>query len=184
MPNYSKGVIYTVRTGDSVYVGSTTNFRQRKCCHKSSIYNENSKEYNKKLYQKIRENGEWDMKPYKKYSCESKLQLHIEEEKVRRELNADLNSQSCGTGLSKSEYHKQYHIDNKDKNAEYQKQYAIDNKDKLKEQRKQFRIDNKEKVRERENKKTKCECGCIVIRMARHKKSKKHLDLMEKINSD
>ena len=62
MPDYSKGVIYKIITLDSVYVGSTTNFRQRKCHHKCCIYNENGDKYNQKLYQKIRENGEWNMK--------------------------------------------------------------------------------------------------------------------------
>jgi hypothetical protein len=168
MPDYSKGVIYTIRTLDSVYVGSTTNFRDRKCRHKSNIYNE---KYNYKVYQKIRENNyEWNMKPYKEYSCETKLQLEIEEEQIRRELNADLNSQSCGTGLSKSEK---------------RRQYRINSKEKISEQEKKYRINNKDKINEKQKQKVTCECGRVVSKcgLSPHKKTKKHLDCMEKINS-
>ena len=177
MPDYSKGVIYKIITLDSVYVGSTTNFRQRKCHHKCCIYNENGDKYNQKLYQKIRENGEWNMKPIKKYSCETKFQLEIEEERVRCELNADLNMVRCGIGLSKHEYNKEYRIVNKDKISKCKKQYAVENKDKIVEYQKQYRVDNREKIKQ----KVTCECGCIVNRcsLPRHRKSPKHLKLME-----
>jgi hypothetical protein len=203
MPDFTQGLIYTIRTRNSIYVGSTTNFSDRKRSHKSAIYSETY--YDLKLYKTIRDNdGEWYMEYYKEYPCENNIQLQIEEERVRCELNADLNMKSCGTGLNQAElgvkeYNKQYcevykdkikekqhekYMKNRDKILKKNKQYAIDNKDKISEYNKQFRIDNKEKIRERENKKKKCECGCIVIKMARHKKSKKHLDCMEKINSD
>jgi hypothetical protein len=185
MPDFTKGVIYTIRTGDSVYVGSTTNFTRRKCEHKSRLYNENGK-----VYQKIRENDyEWSMKPYKEFPCETKLQLEIEEEQIRRKLNADLNSQSCGTGLSlpeyKKQYKKQYHIDNKDKLNKKSKQYRTDNKDKMNEYKDKYYNQNKEKISEKNKQKVKCECGCISTRcnLSRHKKTKKHLKLMEIINS-
>ena len=112
--DYKRSVIYTIKTGDGLYVGSTTDFTKRKNSHKSNIYNEKRKDYNYKLYKTIRENGgEWDMKPYKEYPCENKTQLVIEEERVRCELNADLNNNRCYTGLSSIEYNKQYNIENK-----------------------------------------------------------------------
>ena len=100
MPDYSKGLIYTIKTGNSIYVGSTTNFTKRKWRHKKNIENDNTN-----LYKTIRENdGEWDMKPYKEFSCENKTQLTIEEERVRCELNADLNMKSCyGLDIKKKE---------------------------------------------------------------------------------
>jgi len=190
MPDFTRGLIYTIRTGDSVYVGSTTNFTRRKCHHKSRLYNENDSQYNLKVYKRIRENDyEWSMKPYKEYPCESKLQLEIEEEQIRRKLNADLNSQSCELniepGLSKLEYDKQRYLNNKDKVKGNRKQYYTDNKDKVLEIQKQYRIDNKEKISEKFKQKVTCDCGCIVTRynLTRHKKTKKHLDCMEIINS-
>ena len=84
MPNYEDCVIYTIRSGDHLYVGSTCNFVRRKCCHKSSLNNENDKAYNYKLYQTIRENdNEWDMQPYKLFQCKNKMEMNIEEERCR-----------------------------------------------------------------------------------------------------
>lgn len=164
MPDYSKSIIYTIKTGDRVYVGSTINFSNRKYDHKSNIYNENRKHYNIKLYKTIRENGgEWDMKPYKQFPCENITQLTIEEERVRVEMNADLNSYSC------------HGFD-----PDYNKKYQEENKEQIKEQRKQYRLNNKEEISERKKKKTICECGCEVglYGLPRHKKSSKHIKLM------
>ena len=100
MPDYSKAVIYTIRTGDCLYVGSTCNYTNRKYQHKNVI-----KTHQFKLYSTIRENnGEWDMKPYSQFPCENKTQLIIEEERVRQLLNSDLNSNRCHTS---KEYIKQ-----------------------------------------------------------------------------
>ena len=87
------------------------------------------------------------------------------------------------------EYCKQYYLDNKERHNQQNKQYRLDNKDKIKEQATQYRLDNKDKIsqwrednKERLNKraaeKITCICGAIVSRqhLARHKKSKKHLN--------
>tara|TARA_R110001592_G_scaffold264161_1_gene529526 strand:+ start:16 stop:438 length:423 start_codon:yes stop_codon:yes gene_type:complete len=96
MPDYSKCVIYTIKSGDGLYVGSTCNFNNRKYGHKYNIYNESDDKYNMKLYKTIRENdGAWDMQPHSQYPCKSKMEMAIEEERVRKELKADLNMNSC-----------------------------------------------------------------------------------------
>ena len=152
MPDYSKCIIYTIRTPTGLYVGSTCNFTHRKYGHKTNIYNEKSKKYNIKLYKNIRENdGEWEMKPYSEFPCKNKMEMTIEEERVRRELNADLNSYSC-CGQNKElydEYQKQYQQKNKEKIAEYQKQYNELNKEKIAVRDKEYREKNKEKIAER-----------------------------------
>jgi len=161
MADYSKAVIYTIRSKDHLYIGSTINFISRKNQHKACIYNENSKKYNFKLYKTIRENdGEWSMRPYRAFPCNSKMELNIEEERIRCELNANLNSQSCGSGCATEK--------------EYLIKYYQENKEKLCEQRKQYREENREKLKE----KITCECGCILRRdsLSRHKRTKKHLD--------
>lgn len=127
MPDYSKCIIYTIRTPTGLYVGSTCNYTNRKYQHKSDIHNEKSKKYNLKLYKNIRENNdEWDMKPYSVFPCKNKMEMNVEEERVRRELNAGLNSISCfGVDKEKEvEYNKQY-----------KKIYYEKNKEKLKEKR-------------------------------------------------
>lgn len=182
--DYKKSVIYTIKTGNGLYVGSTTDFTKRKYQHKSCIYDEKQKGYNCKLYQNIRANNfEWDMKPYKEYPCENKIQLTIEEERVRCELRADLNMNNChGKNEEKKKewdkkYYKKYYKDNEEQMLEHHKKYYIDNKDKMLEQQKKYRIDNKDKI----NEKTTCECGCIIRKYAlnQHLRTKKHEKLMK-----
>jgi len=151
MPDYSKCVIYTIKTPTGLYVGSTCNFVNRKYHHKIAIHNENAHTYNLKLYKNIRENNdEWDMKPYNVFPCENKMQMNIEEERVRRELNADLNMSSCyNTEQDIVENKKQYYQDNKDKILEHQKQYHKVNREKILERQKQYEKKNKEQIAER-----------------------------------
>ena len=156
MVDYSKSIIYTIRSKGNLYVGSTVNFRSRKSQHKNAIYNKNSKSYNFKLYKIIRENdGLWNMQPYSRFPCNSKLEQGIEEERVRQLLKADMNTWSCGSGLNYSElgkeaYLKQYTIENKDKLLEQKKQYREQNKDKIHEQDKQYREKNRDKINEKQ----------------------------------
>ena len=63
--DYSKTIIYKlVHKEDydnaNIYIGSTSNFRQRKSHHKSSCNNEKDKRYHQKNYQSIRDNGGWN----------------------------------------------------------------------------------------------------------------------------
>ena len=86
------GVIYTITTGDEVYVGSTNGFKKRISHHKSNIYNKNSKDYNAKVYKKIRENnGQYEINIYDDNLSLNKTELCIYEEKVRLLLGATLN---------------------------------------------------------------------------------------------
>ena len=152
MPNYSDCVIYTITTPNGLYVGSTCNFTNRKYNHKNAIYNENNKGYPCKLYQNIRENdGEWIMKPYSQFPCESKMQMNIEEERIRRELNADLNSYFCcgfdNEKLKKTQ--KKYYQKNKNQKIEYQIEYNKANKEKINEYQKKYNAENKEKIKEK-----------------------------------
>ena len=214
--DYKKGLIYTIKSGDSMYVGSTTDFRRRKSKHKSVIYNENSKQYNQKIYKTIRGNNyEWVMRPYSQFPCNSKLELTIEEERVRQLLKADMNSYSCGTGCAtKKEYQKQYRDEHKDEIEKYKKQYNDQHKDKISERQKeyndqhkdeiekykkqwyeqhkdklteknkQYYEQNKKKLSEKSRQKVTCACGCVVAKNALygHRKTKKHIDLIAKLN--
>jgi len=157
--DYSKGLIYTIKTDNGLYVGSTIDFKKRKGTHKSNIYNENSHEYNYKLYQNIRENGcDLNMEIYKLFPCENDIELRQEEERIRIELNANLNERRAYvTEEGKKEYQK-----------EHFKEYYNKNKNRLLAQ---------------QGEKITCECGCKTRRsdIARHRKSKKHLKLMEEL---
>jgi len=185
MTDYSKSVIYTIRSKDNIYVGSTLNFRSRKNKHKSSLTNENSKSYNYKLYKNIRDNdGEWDMQPHSIFPCVSKMELTIEEERVRQLLTADMNSHSCWSGLAKSDYKKQWYEQHRDEITEYNKQYREQHRDEICEQKKQYREQHRDEINEKFRQKVTCECGCVVNKynLSRHRKTTKHILLMEKLN--
>ena len=170
--DFQKTVIYTITTGNSLYVGSTTNFTKRKNAHNACVSNKNSRNYNFKLYKAIRSNdNEWCMLPHSKFPCNDKIEQTIEEERIRQLLNADLNDQSCGTGINLSELGR----------PEYYKHYYTANKIKLDEYWKQYRTENKSKIAEKKKQKVTCECGCSVAKqnLSKHKKSKKHQRLIQ-----
>ena len=59
--NYQNGLIYKLVSNNpdikDCYVGSSTNFKQRKADHKKNCNSEKSKKYNLNVYKFIRENG-------------------------------------------------------------------------------------------------------------------------------
>ena len=86
--NYQNLIIYKIVCKDlnikPVYIGSTTDFTNRKYDHKSNCINIDGKKYNYELYQFIRINGgwgNWDMILIENYPCNSKL------ESLRQERN-------------------------------------------------------------------------------------------------
>ena len=77
------------------YVGHSTNIRSRKAEHKYNCCNENSKSYNMKVYDFIRENGGWDnwkIIEIEPFPCETKKQAEVREHFWYYELKATLNT--------------------------------------------------------------------------------------------
>ena len=143
MPDYSKGIIYKLCCKDpnitDIYVGSTTNFRRRKCSHKCKCYNSNDVN-NLYVYQFIRENGSWnnwDMVEVEKYNADDKQDLERRERFWLEELKASLNK------YIPTRTPKEYREDNKEKIAEKDKKYRENNEEKIK----KYREDNKEKIK-------------------------------------
>lgn len=96
--DFSNAVVYAIRSRDSVYVGSTTNFRKRKDQHASKLYNSDD---NSKLYSTIRNNNnEWQMEIHSQVKCENWRHLRKEEERIRIALNADLNVNAASTEVA------------------------------------------------------------------------------------
>ncbi len=158
MPDYKKGKIYTIRCKDDptlIYVGSSTQqLSQRWQEHKRSAKNQNDNvKYNYYIYKVMREKGidNFYIELHVECPCENKEQLTQHEGKVIREIGT-LNS--CVAGRTDKEYTEE----NKEKKKIYYQNYH-------------------EKLRGT----MLCECGCTVTidHIARHKKTKKHLDLME-----
>ena len=106
--DYSKSFIYKLCCNDlsitDIYVGSTTNFKNRKAEHKSA-----SKIKNTKVYKFIRDNGNWenwDMVLIDEVNCSCKLELLKKEREYMELYNSTLNQ------LLPHRTKKQYRIDN------------------------------------------------------------------------
>jgi len=197
--DYSKCCIYKIEHVDDeslVYVGHTTCFDKRKTQHKCRCKNDNDKDYNLKVYQMIRENGDWDMFKMievEKYPCADKREAERRENEVMKELKASMNMRkSFRTQDEITEYTKEYYESNKPKIQERNKEYREANKPKIQERDKKYYEENKTKIQERSkeyreankakiNEKVKCECGCEIIKskLKRHQATKKHLDKMK-----
>jgi len=164
--------IYIIKHKDSdaLYVGSTTDFTQRKYAHERRWCKENMK-----LYHFIRENGGWkrfDM--WKIDCCDEENRFQKEQEymdKFKPTLNAN---RAYGLDMDKKkETVRKYHENNKEQRKEYMKgynkQYRIDHKDERNEYNKQYRIDNKDEIieykkqRREKYKNEYYECGCGKI---------------------
>ena len=109
------------------------------------------------------------MIPIQEYPCLNSIQLCIQEEKVRQELEANLNSQNAYT--SKEERVEQV----KEYNAKYREQ----NKEAITE----YRENNREKLAEQQKEKFTCDCGSICSKgnKSKHEKTKKHLAYLESL---
>ena len=176
--DYSNTVIYVIQhteKKDLIYVGHTTNLKERKSTHKRKC-----KTNPAKLYQMIKDNGGWDafeMKPIKQFSCSNSIEARIEEEKCRIEYNASLNFiRAIQTDESRAEV--------KEKN----KKYYHDHKEEAKINKAEYYKANKEKFLNKAHanyqKKTEiftCKCGgsTLMFRKARHEQSKMHIKFFE-----
>ena len=189
--DYSTTVIYKIVCNDlaitDLYVGSTTNFRNRKSTHKCGC-NGDTKKSEYKIYRIIRENGgwlNWSMLQIEEFPCANGNEARARERYWIEELNAKLNM-IIPTRNQKEYYiehqdkfkelQKKYTEDNKDKIKEYQKKYQDLNKDKIAEQHKEYREANKDKLKESKMRPYICECGstCKFGNRSEHFKSKKH----------
>jgi predicted GIY-YIG superfamily endonuclease len=96
--DYSKCSIYKlehVNNDKLIYIGSTTNFKQRKSAHKTCCNNEKGRKYNLKLYRMIRENGGFEMFKMielEKYPCKDRQEIERREYEMIREVKATMNT--------------------------------------------------------------------------------------------
>jgi hypothetical protein len=97
--NYLNTIIYKIVCNDlnikDLYIGSTTDFYNRKSNHKSKCNSETDKNYNLSIYKCIRANGGWDnwsMVEVEKFPCKDSLEARARERYWCEQLNATLNS--------------------------------------------------------------------------------------------
>jgi hypothetical protein len=155
--DYSKAIIYSIvcKTDDTLlYIGSTTEFTKRKNTHKGACINEKLRSHNYPVYVMIRANGGWDsfeMTPIKEFPCKNKVQLVIEEERIRKEMNAKLNTRKAFLSLeermkNQQENQKKWHQENAEYVTEQQKKYYQANKQQIADQTKLYYEKNKHQI--------------------------------------
>ena len=175
---------------DLCYVGSTVNWKSRCYMHKNNCNNENGIKYHIKVYKTIRANGGWDN--FKMIQIGTREQLTIRqaeqiEEDYRAELKATMNGRRCFITPEQKleeekERNKKWRDANKDYTKEYNKEYRTNNIEYFKEYNKEYRTNNIDKIKEL----ITCECGCEIKRCVlwKHKKTKKHIRLMELVQNN
>jgi len=185
--DYSKLVVYKIVCKDlsitDLYVGSTTNFDQRKKQHKNRCYNQNSTKYHYLLYQTIRKYGgfeNWDMIIVERCPCDNSYDARKLERFYFEQLKANLNMLKPFTTdeEKKQERKERKQTDQyKEKAKETWKNYYAVHKENLIEKKKEYYIDNKDKIQERKTEKITCTCGAIIARSSKsaHEKSFIHI---------
>jgi hypothetical protein len=139
--DYTNTIMYKIVCKDlnitDLYVGSTTDFRRRKCYHKADL-----KRKTHKLQTIINENGgweNWDMIEIEKYPCNDNNEARARERYWYEELKATLNGISPLAVWKEKDYNKKYYLENREKILEEKKKYRIKNKEKIIEQMKEYR---------------------------------------------
>ena len=157
--NYNNGKIYKIINSENevVYIGSTA---QEKLCKRFSTH-------------KHRGNGN-KIILIEEYPCSSKEQLCMKEQEHIESHENLLNDRRA---FNTEEYYKEHY---KTYRKEYNEKWRINNKEKVKEHDKKFRENNRDKLNEKRKFKVICECGCEISNrnIATHKKTTKHIDLM------
>jgi len=155
--NYSKTIIYKIVCNDltitDLYVGSTTNFTNRKNGHKIRC-NGNTEKAEYKIYKIIRDNGGWDnwaMIQIEEFPCENSNESRARERYWIEELNAKLNVViPTRTREEYRESHKEeskeYKKINKEKLALDKKEWDKKNKDEINRKRKEYIDKNRDRI--------------------------------------
>jgi hypothetical protein len=205
---YHNGKIYTIRSyeTDKYYIGSTCSKLHNRLCDHRYKFNQFQKGKGKKYissFNIIKYDDNY-IELLECFKCDFKKELTKREgELIRKYKNELVNIRIEGRDK------KEYYDDNIEKIKEQKKKYRKENKDKIKdkikqyykdntEKKKQYYKDNTEKIKQyykdnidkiKEQKKEYqqlkyiCSCGSEVTQnnKSRHMKTKKHIDLMNKL---
>ena len=139
---------------EEFYIGSTSNFNNRKHEHKGSVNNPNRKNYNTKKACFIRENGGWDswkMIPIDIKKDLTKREAEMYENELIQKHKPQLNTmlRTYVTEEEKKEYFKEYRERRPKRDPEKGKEYREKNKEYIKEWKAQYQKENKEILAEK-----------------------------------
>jgi len=180
MPDYQLGKIYklTSHSNNLVYYGSTAqqHLSTRIASHirDYNCYLNNKGDYTYSF--KVLECDDYKYEVIENYPCNNIKQLK-DRERWYIQNNECVNK--CIPNRTAAEYYQ----DNIEYFKEQQKEYREANKDKIKDKNKKYNEANKDKIKEYNSEKIICQCGCEIRRsdLAAHKKTQKHLDLVQNI---
>jgi hypothetical protein len=178
--DYSQAKIYKITNdyNNDIYVGSTCDtLVKRFSYHKADAIHK--QKLHKPLYKLINEIGfeRFRIELIENVLCNDLYELRQKEGKYIREFGT-LNVQMAGRTIKEYKEEFKEEIKIKDK-IYYEKNKEVINKKHL-----EYYYANRETELIKKKELIKCDCGCEIsrINMARHKKSKKHIDLMNNIN--
>ena len=168
--NYIYKISCKDQTITDTYIGSTNDIRHRERQHKSACHNEQSKNYNYRVYQCIRANGGWDnwtVTVLLEFECESKMDKLKKERSSIEQWKPTLNqllpaNHQTGDQWDQSAYKKEWYTENTEAILEHGKEYR--------------------------KKQMHCDCCNHMINLsnrAKHYKTKKHINnlaIQNKIN--
>jgi hypothetical protein len=179
---------YKLSIADKCYVGSTIDFDDRIRQHKndSKNKNKNSKNYHYKVYEYMRQNGNWEnvkVMIIDKIIYNHKDEAREMETKFMLSFNAELNM--CYPKRSQKEWYdinkeriiekaKEYYKSNKEKINKVNKKYREKNKEKVSEKQKEYYETNKQIIAEKQKVKIACDiCSKMLSRSSiyNHKKT-------------
>ena len=182
--DYSKTVIYKIQHNEDeslLYVGSTTNFTNRKSQHKGACNNENNKRHNLKVYRMIRENGGWDcftMVKIEDFPCVDGRDAEAREDQLMREMNANMNVNRAfieDPVEQRRVYDRRYLEAHPERRTETLRLYRENHHQEILERARRYRETNHEFV----NRTHRCEiCDVHVLRkgLTRHRQTEKHIN--------
>jgi hypothetical protein len=165
MPDYSKTIIYKIECIDpeidDIYVGHTTNFKQRMISHKCSVNNSNRKDYNSNTYRFIRDNGGWDnwcMREVIELECTDRKEALDAEREYIELLGATLNRDT--PGRTDKEGYIIYRQENPEKVKEWARNDYMKHREDRQAKQREYYLKNKEQLNERSRTK-RAEKKCI-----------------------
>jgi len=180
MPDYQNGKIYKIISlhTDKCYIGSTTvkYLSQRLKDHRNDF-----KRGVDITSKHILELGDYEIVLLELFPCNSKDELHARERHYVETLDCVNKCIPIRSKEEIKEIKKEYHLENKERFCEKSRIHYLKNKEEILKKGIEYRFKNIDKIKERKKIRTICDCGLDVRKndISRHKKTKKHLDLME-----
>ena len=192
--NYQNGIIYKIVCNDTneVYYGSTTQRLSQRIAQHMSCLKRHQKGYVQSNYcssYQILERGNFSYEWLEDCPCEKKEQLHAREafyvkgcecvNKIVPGRSGKEYREDCREKIK--ERKTKWYDKNKERLVEKDAKYRAEHKEEIRQRGVKYRAEHKDKIKEKKSEKVTCDCGCTVCNtvLARHKRTQKHLKLMQ-----